>query len=34
MHTITLPDEMNLEKTQQIHVVDYRSSKDSKSKYN
>lgn len=28
MHTITLPDEMNLEKIQQIHVVDYRSSKD------
>lgn len=28
MHAITLPDEMNLEKTQQIHVVDYRSSKD------
>ncbi|KRB56648.1 AraC family transcriptional regulator [Flavobacterium sp. Root186] len=28
MKTITLPDEMNLEKTQLIHVVDYRSSKD------
>lgn len=28
MVTITLPDEMNLEKTQQIYVVDYRSSKD------
>lgn len=28
MKTITLPDEMNLEKTQLVHVVDYRSSKD------
>lgn len=28
MDTITLPDEMNLENTQLVHVVDYRSSKD------
>ncbi len=28
MKTIILPDEMNLEKTQLVHVVDYRSSKD------
>ncbi|QSW90289.1 helix-turn-helix transcriptional regulator [Flavobacterium endoglycinae] len=28
MKTITLPDEMNLEKSQQVHVVDYSSSKD------
>lgn len=28
MKTITLPDEMNLEKSQHVHVVDYSSSKD------
>ncbi|MCV2487698.1 AraC family transcriptional regulator [Flavobacterium sp. SH_e] len=28
MKTITLPDEMNLEKSQQVHVVGYSSSKD------
>ncbi|HEU0125616.1 MAG TPA: AraC family transcriptional regulator [Flavobacterium sp.] len=28
MKTIILPDEMNLEKTQQVHVVGYSSSKD------
>ncbi|MBJ2127235.1 AraC family transcriptional regulator [Flavobacterium sp. IB48] len=28
MKTITLPDEMNLEKSQQVHVVGYNSSKD------
>jgi len=28
MKTITLPDEMNLEKSQQVHVVEYSSSKD------
>lgn len=28
MKAITLPDEMNLEKSQQVHVVDYSSSKD------
>ncbi|MCR4030786.1 MULTISPECIES: helix-turn-helix domain-containing protein [Flavobacterium] len=28
MKTITLPDEMNLEESQQVHVVDYSSSKD------
>ncbi|WP_406845447.1 helix-turn-helix domain-containing protein [Flavobacterium soyae] len=28
MKTITIPDEMNLEKAQLVHVVDYNSSKD------
>lgn len=28
MKTITLPDEMNLEKSKDVHVVDYSSSKD------